>query len=127
MADSTHGTAYALGALIGRRARGEDFDRIADETMRTSAAGPRSNKKKIAPARCLLARGPRGLETGSAAHQTGESRILAQNVAGETRGGLAKVSIEQVCGETIMSSSTHRPGLCAMCRNDPAWGRRSRR
>ncbi len=47
--------------------------------------------------RVYYARGPRGLETGLGGSINVETiELLAQNVAGATRGGLATISIEQV-------------------------------
>jgi iron complex transport system substrate-binding protein len=93
------GTAQAyrtLGALIGRREQGEELARITDETMRTITGRIASIPKSSRP-RVYYARGPRGLETGLGGSINVETiELLAQNVAGETRGGLAIVSIEQV-------------------------------
>jgi iron complex transport system substrate-binding protein len=85
-----------LGTLIGRPDAGEDFARYTEETMRTItgriAAVPRERRPRV-----YYARGPRGLETGLGGSINVETiELLAQNVAGGTRGGLATVSIEQV-------------------------------
>ena len=85
-----------LGALIGRREQGEAFARSAEDTIRTItqrvAAIPPERRPRV-----YYARGPRGLETGLGGSINVETiELIAQNVAGGTRGGLANVSIEQV-------------------------------
>jgi iron complex transport system substrate-binding protein len=85
-----------LGGLIGRPDAGEAYARYAEETIQTItgriAGVPQGNRPRV-----YYARGPRGLETGLGGSINVETiELLAQNVAGETRGGLANVSIEQV-------------------------------
>jgi iron complex transport system substrate-binding protein len=90
-------SAYrVIGDLVGRRADADALARYAEETIQTITG-------RIAPIpparrpRVYYARGPRGLETGLGGSINVETiELLAQNVAGETRGGLANVSIEQV-------------------------------
>ncbi len=85
-----------LGELIGRRDDSEALARYAEATVATItgriAAIPRDERPRV-----YYARGPRGLETGLGGSINVETiEMLAQNVAGSTRGGLANVSIEQV-------------------------------
>src|SRR5215470_4274496 len=85
-----------IGALIGRPEPAEALARYADDTIKTItsriAAIPRERRSRV-----YYARGPRGLETGLGGSINVETiELLAQNVAGGTRGGLATVSIEQV-------------------------------
>ena len=85
-----------MGELVGRRDASDTLARYAEDTVKTIsgriAALPRERR-----ARVYYARGPRGLETGLGGSINVETiELLAQNVAGGTRGGLATVSIEQV-------------------------------
>jgi iron complex transport system substrate-binding protein len=90
-------TYRQLGALIGRAAEGRALANYATDTMEAVT-------KRIAtiPAvqrpRVYYARGPRGLVTGLGGSINVETIefLGARNVAGENRGGLANVSIEQV-------------------------------
>jgi iron complex transport system substrate-binding protein len=89
-------TYRIIGALIGRAEQAEALARYAEETIATIsgriAAIPRERRPHV-----YDARGPRGLETGLGGSINVETiELLAQNVAGGTRGGLSNVSIEQV-------------------------------
>jgi iron complex transport system substrate-binding protein len=94
--DAIPATYQKLGELIGRRDEAEKFARYADDTLksiieRTAAIAP-ANRPRV-----YYARGPRGLTTGLGGSINVETiELLAQNVAGENKGGLANVSIEQV-------------------------------
>jgi iron complex transport system substrate-binding protein len=110
-----------LGALIGRREQGEEFARYADDTMKTiterTAVMPKSSRPRV-----YYARGPRGLETGLGGSINVETiELLAQNVAGGTRGGLANVSIEQVLLWNPDVIITIDQDFAANVRSDPAW------
>src|SRR5262249_57801037 len=84
-----------LGALIGRREQGESLARNAEDTMKTITQRVGSIPPDRRP-HVYYARGPRGLETGLGGSINVETiELVAQNVAGGTRGGLANVSIEQ--------------------------------
>jgi len=87
--------AYRLiGALTGRHDAGETRARYAEATLKAIAA--RIPEPARRP-RVYYARGPRGLETGLGGSINVETiEMLARNVAGGTRGGLATVSIEDV-------------------------------
>jgi iron complex transport system substrate-binding protein len=110
-----------LGALIGRPAQGEDFARRAETmigtvTQRIGGIAPDQRP------RVYYARGPRGLETGLGGSINVETiELLAQNVAGATRGGLAAVSIEQVLLWNPDVIITIDQDFAANVRNDPAW------
>src|SRR4051794_29921702 len=85
-----------IGELTGRRDAAEALAKYADDTVKTItgriADVPRDKRPRV-----YYARGPRGLETGLGGSINVETlEMLAQNVAGETRGGLSTVSIEQV-------------------------------
>jgi iron complex transport system substrate-binding protein len=110
-----------LGALIGREGAAEIHARIAEETIaiitqRVSAVTPQRRP------RVYYARGPRGLETGLGGSINVETiELLAQNAAGETRGGLANVSIEQVLIWNPDVIITIDQDFAASVWNDPAW------
>jgi iron complex transport system substrate-binding protein len=118
------GTAQAyrtLGALIGRREQGEELARITDETTQTITGRIASIPKSSRP-RVYYARGPRGLETGLGGSINVETiELLAQNVAGETRGGLANVSIEQMLLWNPDVIITIDRDFAAGVRSDAAW------
>jgi len=110
-----------LGALIGRREQSEELARYADETLRgitgKIAAVPKANRPRV-----YFARGPRGLETGLGGSINVETiEFLAQNVAGETRGGLANVSIEQVLIWNPDVIVTIDRDFAKNVLSDPAW------
>ena len=110
-----------LGALIGRHAQGEAFARSAEDmittiTRRIAAITPESRP------RVYYARGPRGLETGLGGSINVETiELIARNVAGGTRGGLANVSIEQVLLWDPEVIITIDQDFAADVPSDPAW------
>jgi iron complex transport system substrate-binding protein len=110
-----------LGQLIGRPA---DAEERADYTRRTLGV---INERiaDIPPerrARVYYARGPRGLETGLGGSINVETiELIARNVAGDTRGGLATVSIEQVLLWNPDVIVTIDRDFTTTVRNDPAW------
>jgi iron complex transport system substrate-binding protein len=110
-----------LGALIGRPAQGEEFARAAETMIGTVTQRiggiPLGQRPRV-----YYARGPRGLETGLGGSINVETiELLAQNVAGATRGGLATVSIEQVLLWNPDVIITIDQDFAANVRNDPAW------
>ena len=110
-----------LGALIGRREQGEAFARSAEDTIKTIT----QRIEAIAPERrprVYYARGPRGLETGLGGSINVETiELLARNVAGGTRGGLATISIEQVLLWNPDVIVTIDQDFAAHVPSDPAW------
>ena len=111
-----------LGALIGRREQGEACARAADDTIEDrSPAG--SRRAARARARASTTRAARaGWRPGSAARSTSRpSSSWRSNVAGETRGGLANVSIEQVLLWNPDVIITIDRDFAANVRSDPAW------
>jgi iron complex transport system substrate-binding protein len=121
---SFQGTAPAyrlLGELIGRRQDAEVLARYAEQTVATIAGRIAAVPKERRP-RIYFARGPRGLETGLGGSITIETiELLAQNVAEETRGGLANVSIEQVLVWNPEVIVTIDREFAAHVYDDPAW------
>jgi iron complex transport system substrate-binding protein len=85
-----------MGALTGRGDAADALARDSQETIKT-ITGRIANVPREQRPRVYYARGPRGLETGLGGSINVETiELLAQNVAGERRAGLANVSIEQV-------------------------------
>jgi len=115
------GTYRTLGELIGRSEDAEKLARYTDDTLKTIldriapiAAGERP--------RVYYARGPRGLSTGLGGSINVETiEMLGRNVAGETQGGLANVSIEQVLVWNPEVIVTIDQEFAANVRSDPAW------
>jgi iron complex transport system substrate-binding protein len=119
--DATAASYQKLGELIGRRA---DAQERADYTRRTLSL----INERIADiptdrrARVYYARGPRGLETGLGGSINVETiELIARNVAGESRGGLATVSIEQVLLWNPDVIVTIDRDFADTVRRDPAW------
>jgi iron complex transport system substrate-binding protein len=115
-------TAYrTLGALIGQREQGEVFARSAEDTVKTITERVGTVPSERRP-RVYYARGPRGLETGLGGSINVETiELLATNVAGGTRGGLANVSIEQVLVWNPDVIITIDQDFAAGVGSDPAW------
>jgi iron complex transport system substrate-binding protein len=110
-----------LGALIGQREQGEAFARNAEETVTTITRRVSPIPPERRP-RVYYARGPRGLETGLGGSINVETiELIAQNVAGGTRGGLANVSIEQVLLWNPDVIVTIDQDFAATVASDPTW------
>lgn len=119
--DGTAAAYRTLGQLIRQPVKGEEYARVAEETIRTiqdrTAVVPRDKRPRV-----YYARGPRGLETGLGGSINVETiEMLAQNVAGETRGGLANVSIEQVLRWDPDVIITIDRDFAANVRGEAAW------
>jgi iron complex transport system substrate-binding protein len=120
--DGIAATYRKLGELVGRHNDAEKLARYADDTLKTitgriAAIGP------AARPRVYYARGPRGLVTGLGGSINVETiEMLAQNVAGDNKGGLANVSIEQVLLWNPDVIITIDQDFAANVRGDPAWG-----
>jgi iron complex transport system substrate-binding protein len=114
-------TYRKLGALIGRRteadAKAEYCEHTLNDVQRRIAAVPRERRPRV-----YYARGPRGLETGLGGSINVETiELMARNVAGDMRGGLATVSIEQVLVWNPDVIVTIDQVFATAVRNDPAW------
>jgi iron complex transport system substrate-binding protein len=110
-----------LGALIGRRDAAEGLAQDAEATLATITGRIAGTPAERRP-RVYYARGPRGLETGLGGALNMETiELLARNVAGGTRGGLATVSIEQVLVWNPEVIVTIDPDFAAAVAQDPAW------
>ena len=94
--DTIAATYRSLGELVGRQAGAEKLARYAENSLKTIQARISDITPDQRP-RVYYARGPRGLTTGLGGSINVETiELLARNVAGDTKGGLANVSIEQV-------------------------------
>jgi iron complex transport system substrate-binding protein len=92
--DGIPDTYRSIGALTGRAEAGDAMAQYAEATLKTITSRLPDPAKRP---RVYYARGPRGLETGLGGSINVETiELLARNVAGGTRGGLAAVSIEDV-------------------------------
>jgi iron complex transport system substrate-binding protein len=115
-------TAYQkLGQLIGRQTAAEALADYTEHTLR-SITGRIANVPAEQRPRVYYARGPRGLVTGLGGSINVETiELLGRNVAGETPGGLANVSIEQVLLWNPDVIVTIDQEFFASVRNDPSW------
>jgi len=110
-----------LGKLLGREQRAEALAAYAEETF-FIVAQRIGNIPMPARPRVYFARGTRGLETGLGGSINVESiEMLARNVAGETKGGMATVSVEQVLAWNPDVIVTIEPDFAAKVKTDPAW------
>jgi len=120
--DKAAATYRTLGELVGRRDEAEKLARYTDDTLRTITqriAGVPTERRP----RVYYARGPRGLETalgGSINVETIEF-LGARNVAGEQRGGLAQVSLEQVLSWNPDTIVTVDREFAENVKTDPTW------
>jgi iron complex transport system substrate-binding protein len=94
--DATAEAYRKLGELTGRQAESDKLARYTDNTLKT-IMGRIAGIDASARPRVYYARGPRGLVTGLGGSINVETiEMLAQNVAGANKGGLANISIEQL-------------------------------
>jgi iron complex transport system substrate-binding protein len=111
-----------LGTLIGQQARGTELAEYCENVVRACrdrvAAVPRDKRPRV-----YYARGPRGLDTalGGAINVETVEFMGAVNVAGETKGGLATVSLEQVLIWNPDIIITIDDSFAANVRSDPTW------
>jgi iron complex transport system substrate-binding protein len=111
-------TYRLLGELIGHPDAAAALARYAEETLRQV----RERTAGADRARVYYARGPRGLETGLGGSINVETiELLAANVAGGTKGGLANVSLEQVLVWNPDVIITIDQDFFAAIHSDPAW------
>lgn len=115
-------TSYrTLGQLIGRAGPAEDFAAFSDKTLSAITQRIADIARERRP-RVYYARGPRGLETGLGGSINVETiELIARNVAGDIKGGLANVSIEQVLAWNPAVIITIDQDFAANVRDDPAW------
>ncbi len=115
-------TYRTLGDLTGRRDAAEPLAAFCEKTVETIrsriAAIPEERRPRV-----YYARGPRGLETGLAGSINVETLefVGARNVAGEQRGGLSTVSLEQVLAWAPEVIVTIDRDFAASVRSDSLW------
>jgi len=115
-------TYRLLGELIHRESDATAFARYAEETM-ASIKGRIDKIPEAERPRVYYGRGPRGLETGLGGSINVETIefLGARNVAGERKGGIATVSVEQVLAWNPDVIITIEPAFAASVRGDPLW------
>lgn len=119
--DATAASYRKLGELTRRTVQGEVFGAYTDRTLETITRRIADIPQDKRP-RVYYARGPRGLETGLGGSINVETiEMLAQNVAGERKGGLATVSIEQVLLWNPDVIITIDRDFALGVKKDPAW------
>jgi iron complex transport system substrate-binding protein len=115
--------SYRLhGRLVGETVRAEELARYCEELIRTCQSRVASVPQDKRP-RVYYARGPRGLETGLGGSINVETIEFmgAVNVAGQARGGLASVSIEQALAWDPDVIITIDQDFAASVRDNPSW------
>jgi iron complex transport system substrate-binding protein len=115
-------TYRKLGELTHRQSQAETFASYADHTI-TTIKGRIDKIAQDKRPRVYYARGPRGLETGLGGSINVETIefLGARNVAGESHGGMATVSAEQVLAWNPDVIITIEPAFAASVRSDPVW------
>lgn len=115
-------TYRALGELTHRQNLAEEFARYADDTI-TTIKGRIDKIPELQRPRVYYGRGPRGLETGLGGSINVETIefVGARNVAGDRRGGIATVSVEQILAWNPDAIITIEPAFAASVRSDPLW------
>ncbi len=118
--DAMAATYRLLGKLAQRDA--EPLATYTEDTLARIQARVNRIPENERP-RVYYARGPRGLETGLGGSINVETIefLGARNVAGETRGGLATVSLEQVLKWDPEVIVTIDRDFAASVRSDPLW------
>ena len=115
------GTYRTLGTLIGRGEDAEKLARYTEDTMKSITGRIEPIAANERP-RVYFARGPKGLATGLGGSINVETiEMISRNVAGETQGGLASVSIEQILVWNPDVIVTIDQEFAASVRNDPSW------
>jgi len=118
--DATAATYRLLGKLTQRDA--EPYAGYADDTLLKIQTRINRIAESDRP-RVYYARGPKGLETGLGGSINVETieYLGARNVAAETKGGLATVSLEQVLKWDPQIIITIDRDFAANVRSDPLW------
>jgi iron complex transport system substrate-binding protein len=119
--DAIAKTYRSLGELIGRVADAEKLAGYTEDTLKTILGRVDSVATNARP-RVYYARGPKGLSTGLGGSINVETiELISRNVAGETPGGLANVSIEQILVWNPDVIVTIDQEFAETVRNDPSW------
>ncbi len=119
---NTAATYRVLGRLVGRAEPAEALAAYTEALLARVRVRVASVPQAQRP-RVYFARGPRGLETGRGGSINVESLDMlgAVNVAAESSGGLATVSVEQVLAWNPDVIVTIDEDFAASVRSDPAW------
>jgi len=120
--DAVPGSLRILGRLLGDEKRGEFLASYYEAALRDIKARVASVPQAERP-RVYYGRGPAGLQTGLAGSINVEvlDYLGARNVAADSKGGLAQVSLEQVLAwnpEVILTSD---PNFYASAGRDARW------
>jgi iron complex transport system substrate-binding protein len=119
--DAIARTYRSAGELIGRAEDADKLARYTEDTLKTILGRVESVAINARP-RVYYARGPKGLSTGLGGSINVETiELISRNVAGETQGGLANVSIEQVLVWNPEVIVTIDQEFAASVRSDPSW------
>jgi iron complex transport system substrate-binding protein len=119
--DAIARTYRSLGELIGRVEDAEKLARYTEDTLKTILGRVESVATNARP-RVYYARGPKGLSTGLGGSINVETiELISRNVAGETPGGLANVSIEQILVWNPDVIVTIDQEFAETVRNDLSW------
>jgi len=119
--DAVAATYRKLGELTGRQNDAENLARYSEGALKTIISRVSAIEPSARP-RVYYARGPRGLVTGLGGSINVETiEMLAQNVAGGNKGGLANVSIEQVLLWNPDVIVTIDQDFAESVRTDPSW------
>jgi iron complex transport system substrate-binding protein len=111
----------SLGALIRRPEEAEKLARHTEDTIKTITGRIEPIATSERP-KVYYARGPRGLSTGLGGSINVETiELISRNVAGETHGGLANVSIEQILVWNPDVIVTIDQEFATSVRSDPSW------
>jgi iron complex transport system substrate-binding protein len=115
-------TLRALGHAMGNKEAAERLAVYCERALREVAARVASVPPGKRP-RAYYGRGPRGVQTGLAGSINVQvmEYLGAKNVAGEARGGLAVVSLEQVLAWNPEVVFTSDPNFHREVWNDPRW------
>jgi iron complex transport system substrate-binding protein len=115
-------TYRKLGELTHRQSQAEAFASYTDKTI-TTIKGRIDKIGQDQRPRVYYARGPRGLETGLGGSINVETIefLGAHNVAGDRKGGMATVSVEQVLAWNPDVIITIEPAFATSVRSDPVW------
>jgi iron complex transport system substrate-binding protein len=120
--DAMPGSLRTLGRALGDEKRGAQLADYVEAALKDVKARVAQVKPEERP-RVYYGRGPAGLQTGLAGSINVEllEYLGARNVAAESRGGLAQVSLEQVLAWNPEVILTTDPNFYAAIWNDARW------
>jgi iron complex transport system substrate-binding protein len=120
--DAMPGSLRTLGRALGDEKRGAQLADYVEAALKDVKARVAQVKPEERP-RVYYGRGPAGLQTGLAGSINVEllEYLGARNVAAESKGGLAQVSLEQVLAWNPEVILTTDPNFYAAIWNDARW------